>query len=125
VLGDRVEDVRASDRLVKSAVTLVAGKEGMDAQTERMMRMMDEGFEGSRKVLEVNTKHPLVRNLSVLRDTPGREDLVEAAVMQLYEGALLMDGVLAEPQDFVARMTDLMTQATAAGDAGHKHHETS
>jgi molecular chaperone HtpG len=38
-LGDRVEDVVASKRLVDSPVTLVVGKEGVDAQTERMLKM--------------------------------------------------------------------------------------
>ena len=114
VLGDRVEDVRSSDRLVDSAVTLVTGKAGMDAQMERMMRMMDESFTGSKKVLEVNTAHPLIQNLSNLREDAAAEARIKDAIEQLYEGALLLEGSLENPADFVRRMTAFMEQSTAA-----------
>jgi len=109
ILGDRVEDVRASERLVDSAATLVTGSTGMDAQTERMMRMMDENFEGGKKVLEINTSHPLIRNLSNLGD----EEMVERSVLQLYDGAHLLEGTLENPADFVKRMTAFMEASTS------------
>lgn len=112
VLGDRVEDVVSSKRLVDSAATLVVGKEGMDAQTERMMRMMDQKFEGSKKVMEINPRHALIQNLSNLREQQGSDELVERAILQLFEGSLLLDGSLEKPVDFVARMTELMEMAT-------------
>ncbi len=119
VLGDRVEDVVASKRLVDSAATLVVGKEGMDAQTERMMRMMDQNFTGSKKVLEINSRHVLIQNLSRLRDSSGKDELIGHAILQLFEGALLLDGSLEKPVDFVARMTELMEAATAGeSDSG-------
>lgn len=118
VLGDRVEDVRTSDRLVDSAVTLVTGKAGMDAQMERMMRMMDESFTGSKKVLEVNTAHPLIRNLSALREDVGSEARIKDAIEQLYEGALLLEGSLENPADFVRRMTAFMEQSTTPKQEG-------
>lgn len=112
VLGDQVEDVKSSDRLVDSAATLVVGKSGMDSQMERMMKMMDENFEGAKKVLEVNLKHPLLKNLIVLSKDAENADLVDSAINQLYDGALLADGSLASPREFVRRMTELMVQAT-------------
>ena len=110
VLGDRVEDVRASERLVDSAATLVTGSTGMDAQTERMMRMMDENFESGKKVLEINTAHPLIRNLASLGDA----EMVERSVLQLYDGAHLLEGTLENPADFVKRMTAFMEASTGA-----------
>ena len=112
VLGERVEDVKASDRLVDSAATLVVGKEGMDTQMERMMKMMDENFEGAKKVLEINLAHPLVANLIGLIPESLNDELIDSAILQVYEGALLADGSLASPQEFVKRMTELMVQAT-------------
>ena len=112
VLGDRVEDVRASDRLVDSAVTLVTGTAGMDAQMERVMKMMDESFEGSKKVLEVNTSHALIKNLSALSGQADADAQLSDAIEQLYEGALLLDGSLENPADFVRRMTAFMEQST-------------
>ncbi len=116
VLGDRVEDVKPSDRLVDSAATLVVGKEGLDTQMERMMKMMDENFSGSKKVLEINLQHPLIKNLIAKTGEEGTEGLVESTVLQLFEGAQLADGTLESPQEFVKRMTELMVQATNSSE---------
>lgn len=112
VLGDRVEDVVASDRLVDSAATLVVGKTGMDTQMERMMKLMDENFEGSRKVLEINMEHPLINNLINMQANEENVMIVESSILQIFEGVLLADGSLASPQEFVRRMTELMVRAT-------------
>jgi len=112
VLGDRVEDVTSSKRLVDSAVTLVSGKAGMDSQMERMMRMMDESYSGATKILEINMGHPLIQNLVVLGKDASQTDVVERSIIQVFEGAQLLEGVLESPTDFVDRMTRLMVVAT-------------
>jgi len=56
--------------------------------------------------------HPLVINLIALRDNDEDGSLVDSAILQVYEGALLSDGSLTSPQEFVKRMTELMVQAT-------------
>jgi molecular chaperone HtpG len=78
---------------------------------ERMMKMMNQEFSGGRKILEVNTHHPLLKNLARLQEA-GRDDLLDEAILQLYEGTLLLDGNLPTPADFIQRMTDLMVKAT-------------
>ncbi len=111
-LGDRVEDVIESKRLVNSVVTLVSGKEGMDPQMERIMKAMDQNYQGAKKVLEINTSHSLIKNLSRLNmGNPSDPDL-RKSILQLYEGALLLDGHLSSPTEFVNRMTEFMTEAT-------------
>jgi molecular chaperone HtpG len=112
VLGESVEDVVESKRLVDSAATLVAGDSGMDAQTERMMRMMNKDFQSAAKILEINMSHPLISNLSRLHDDKN-EEMVESCAQQLFEGALLLDGTLEQKSDFVSRMTEFMVQATS------------
>lgn len=111
-LGDKVEDVMVSKRLVESPVTLVAGKSGMDAQMERMMKMMDQNFTSGSKILEVNPSHPLIKNLSRMVDTQEEIELIDKVIYQLFEGALLLDGNLNQTSDYVTRMTDLMVKAT-------------
>ncbi|MEM6337862.1 MAG: molecular chaperone HtpG, partial [Bacteroidota bacterium] len=69
VLGDRVKEVRASKRLVDSAVTLVTPDAGMSAQLEQMMRAMDpDNFKALPKILEVNLTHPVVAALDAAPD---------------------------------------------------------
>ena len=113
-LGDRVEDVVASKRLVDSAATLVVGAQGIDTQMERMMKMMGQDFGGSKKILEVNTAHPLLKNMAKLQTEGGHDDLLAKTIVQLYEGALLIDGTLSQTAEFVERMTGLMVKATTS-----------
>lgn len=112
VLGEKVEDVLPSKRLVDSAVTLVVGKEGLDAQMERMMKMLDKDFKGGRKVLEVNMEHPLIKNLSRLQLADAGSPILRQYILHLYEGTLLIESNLASPALFVRRMTEIMTDAT-------------
>ncbi|MEW6087703.1 MAG: molecular chaperone HtpG [bacterium] len=110
-LGGKVEDVVASKRLVESAVTVVAGKNAMDSHTERMMKMMNKDFRGSKKIMEVNTSHPLITNLSRMYMADANDPFIKKCVEQLYEGALLAEGSLASTADFVKRMTEIMERA--------------
>ncbi len=111
-LGEKVEDVIPSKRLVDSAVTLVVGNSGVDTQMERMLRMMDQNFTAGSKILEVNTSHPLLKNLAQLQEDDSNGDLIDTIVEQLYEGALLIDGNLDHTSDYVSRMTEIMVKAT-------------
>ena len=112
VLGDKVEDVIESKRLVDSPATLVSGKEGMDSSMEKMMKMMDKDFTGSKKILEINTKHPLIKNLSKLNLADDKDPLLRSCILQIYDGALLINDTLEKPTDFVKRMTEIMEKAT-------------
>ncbi len=111
-LGDKVEDVIESKRLVNSPVTLVVGKDGMDTQMEKMMKLMDKTYSGSKRILEVNVSHPLIKNLSRRNLASPTDPLLRKSILQLYEGALLLEGNLSSPVDFVGRMTELMEEAT-------------
>jgi len=112
ILGDRVEEVTESKRLVESAATLVVGETGLDSQTERMMKMMNKDFRGGKKILEINTAHPLIRNLSAIHQNKGDGEFLKKCVIQVFEGALLIDENLESVTDFVSRMTEIMAKAT-------------
>ncbi|MBE0644370.1 MAG: molecular chaperone HtpG [Bacteroidetes bacterium] len=112
ILGDRVEDVIESKRLVDSVATLVVGKTGMDAQMERMMKMMDSNFASSKKILEVNMRHPLMKNLARINSENHDDPTLVQAVEQMYQGALLVEDNLQDPVDFVRRAMEFMEKAT-------------
>ena len=117
-LGDRIQDVAASKRLVDSAATLVSAKDGIDPQLERMMKSMNPDYEGAKKVLEVNVDHPLMKNILTLKSSSENQDaLIEETIEQVYEGALLLDGNLSEPSSFVARMTRILVDATRSSQS--------
>ncbi len=112
ILGDKIENVIESKRLVDSPATLVSGKEALDSSVERMMKYMNKDFTGSKKILEINTKHPLIKNLSRINMADSKDPLLRNCIQQLYEGALLINENLESPTDFVKRMTEIMLKAT-------------
>ena len=107
-LGDAVREVRATDRLVDSAVVLAAGGFGPDLQMQRLMRRHGKsGFGGA--VLEVNPRHPLIRSLAARADADG--DVAEAA-HTLLDLARVQDGDMpADPAAFARRVTAALAVA--------------
>ncbi len=116
-LGDRVEDVVESHRLVNSPVTLVGGKDAMDPQIEKMLKMMKQSEAPGKKILEVNPSHPVVKNLAGLCMLNENDPFIRTTMNQLYEGALLLEGSLEGTAEFVARMTDIIEAATKQAKA--------
>ena len=108
VLNDRVSDVRESKLLTESPVRLVTADKGMGADMERVYRMLDKPFEAQKRILEVNRRHPLIRNMADLTDTVLLDDVAE----QLYESAMLLEGIHPNPADMVPRIEALMEAAT-------------
>ena len=84
----------------------------MDRQMERMMKMMNQTVVGSKKILEINPSNPLIRNLAHIHQNKDDKSLLKNCIQQVYEGALLIDGAMNTPTEFVARMTELMEHAT-------------
>jgi molecular chaperone HtpG len=97
-LGDRVSDVRASQRLTSSASCLVAGGGGRDRQLERLLAQQNKGA-GAKPILEINMRHPLVAAIS------GKADAAADISLLLLEQAQILDGEL--PEDTAAFATRL------------------
>jgi molecular chaperone HtpG len=111
-LGERITDVRATDRLVDSAIRLVAPDGAHDQEMDRVRRMLEKDYTIPKKVVEINPQHPLVKNLAKLIKTGGSDDLANDVIEQLYESALLVEGLLPNPADMVGRIQTLMEAAT-------------
>ena len=117
-LGEKVEDVVESHRLVNSPVTLVGGKDAMEPQIEKMMRMMNQAAGAlGKKVLEVNPSHAVIKNLAGLCMLDENAPIIRTTINQLYEGALLLEGSLEGTAEFVSRMNDIIEAATKQAKA--------
>lgn len=113
-LGDRVKDVRISKRLTDSASVLVAEEGDPGANFERIMKMIDERTEETRRILELNPHHPIVKNLNVIAKKEPSSERVQAWSELLLDQALLTEGVVSDPAKLVKRIQDLLTQVSAA-----------
>ena len=111
VLGERVRDVRASKTLTGNPSRLVSDEAGAQRQMFRINRLLEKDYELPVKILELNPRHPLLHNLSGLLDD-GKEPVVDAVVEQIFETALLQDGIHPDPASMAERLTLLMQAAT-------------
>jgi molecular chaperone HtpG len=101
-LGDRVSDVRASQRLTTSASCLVAGGLGRDRQLERLLAQQNRGI-GAKPILEINLRHPLVAAIVEAKDAAADLSFL------LLEQAQILDGELPkDPAAFASRLNQLV-----------------
>jgi len=116
VLGDRVTDVRASERLVDSPACLV-NEDGMSSHMDRVFRHLNKDTDLPKRVLELNAKHPLVHKLAKIFEADRGDDFLPRACEQIFEGAMLLDGYLSDPHELVELMKATLEDA-AGGRLG-------
>jgi molecular chaperone HtpG len=109
-LGDQVKDVRESDRLQESPVCLVADEFDMDLRLERMLKAHKQVDETSKRIIEINPRHALIRRMAdVAKD--GIEGDFEEAALLLLDQALIIEGEpVADPAAFSRRMADFIAK---------------
>ncbi|RYE91786.1 MAG: molecular chaperone HtpG, partial [Myxococcales bacterium] len=115
VLTGKVVDVRPSDRLTDSPAVLVVPPGAHHAPMEQMLRAAGRAGVSTRRILEINPGHPLIRSLEALHERDGASAQVQEWVETLYDQAVLMEGGrLEDPNRFARRLTALLQQVAAA-----------
>jgi molecular chaperone HtpG len=79
---------------------------------QRVQRLLNRDYQVTPAVLELNRSHPLIRNLAQLHDARPDAPLAMLIVEQLYDSALLLDGLHPNPAQMVPRIQQLMEAAT-------------
>jgi molecular chaperone HtpG len=111
-LGDKVKEVRLSDRLTDSAAVLVADEGAIDANMERMMKAMGQVVPETKRNLELNPDHPLMAKLNTMVESGEDGDALNEYAELLFDQALLTEGTpLPDPAAFAKRISKLMAGA--------------
>jgi molecular chaperone HtpG len=102
-LGDRVKDVRVTDRLTDSPSCLVSDDGDISGTLERLLKQSGQKAPERKPILEINPMHPLVARLKTeTADADGWANL-------LFDQAQLAEGTqLADPAGFVKRLNDML-----------------
>ena len=113
VLGERVVDVRASNRLSHSVARLVDPEGAPDPELQRVYKYLGKEVEVPKKILELNPAHSILKNLLKDKVDPALQNLV---IEQIFDSALLVEGLHPDPSNMAARVQQIMEAALGHGN---------
>ena len=111
VLGDKITEVRESKVLTDSPCRLVSPEEAAERDMQRVKRLLGQDYEIPRKIMEINRGHQMMADLAALAHSGRNNTLLDASIQQLYESALLVEGLLPNPAEMASRIQLLMEVA--------------
>jgi HSP90 family molecular chaperone len=118
VLKDKVSKVQISNKLAKAPCAIVSQSWGYSANMERIMKaqaLKDDRYtipSGSRRVLEVNPRHPIIKRLLTLVGDGNTDEATEDVAHVLYDVAILNSGYsLPDPGELTGRINKLVSSS--------------
>jgi molecular chaperone HtpG len=112
LLGDKVSEVRLSERLTTSPVCLVAGGTGSTFNMEQLLKGANQIAPKATKIMELNEKHKIFGVLLDIFETDKDSPQLKKYSEMLYHQAMLIEGYeLENPVEFSSLLSEMMVAA--------------
>jgi molecular chaperone HtpG len=108
VLGERVTDVRASNRLSQSVARLVDADGALNPELQRVYKYLGKEYEVPKKILELNPSHGILKKLVHMDSASELQTLI---IEQIYDSALLVEGLHPDPSSMASRVQQIIEAA--------------
>ncbi len=110
LLKDKVKEVRITNRLTSSPACLVADEQDMEANLQRILEAAGQPIPTSKRIMEINPDHPILKHLKDEKDDGRFEDWGRI----LFDQALLSEGgKLDDPAGFVHRLNEMFMEMSS------------
>jgi len=103
-LKEKISDVIISERLTKSPILLVAEESSIDINMEKLMKMHNKDAPNSKKILEINSEHPMIVKIS---QSLIKSDHKKISNLLLDQANILDGNILSNPSGYMETLTEL------------------
>ena len=113
-LGDKVKDIKSSQMLTDSPVCLTADEADMDIHLEKLMRQHKRLDKESKKILEINPSHDLIKSLGKIVLNSKDKSIVSDVSHLLLDQARIVEGEMPlDTKGFTEKLSSIITRSLA------------
>jgi molecular chaperone HtpG len=110
-LGETLKEVRVTTRLKESPCVLVADENDMGSNMERILKMANQKVTASKRILEINPEHPIMKSLQKMYDADSANPKLGDWYRLLVDQALLAEGSeIKDPAGYVAKVNGFLAE---------------
>ena len=106
-----------ASRLSQSVARLVDPEGAPNPELQRVYKYLGKEYELPKKILELNPAHAILKNLLKLEAGSELQNLI---IEQIYDSALLVEGLHPDPSSMVPRLQQIMSAALENAEPTHK-----
>ena len=111
-LGDKVKDIKSSQMLTDSPVCLTADEADMDIHLEKLMRQHKRLDKESKKILEINPSHDLIKSLGKIVQNSKDKSVVSDVSHLLLDQARIVEGEMPlDTKGFTEKLSSIITRS--------------
>lgn len=107
-LNDRIKEVRTTEKLVESPARLIDPEGSPSQEIQKAYKYLQKDIDSPLKILEINPHHPIITSLSKIK---GVNPIRELVIEQLFENALITDGVQLNNSNYIKRVNKIIEAA--------------
>lgn len=113
-IGDKIAEVRKSDRLTDSPCCLVNKDGRMSTQLQKVLSLQHEDFQMSERIFEINPDAALIKRLSEISANPENHEFIRNSGQLLLDQALLQEGIAPDGSEMAMRIMNFMQELAEA-----------
>lgn len=113
-IGDKLAEVRKSDRLTDSPCCLVNKDGRMSTQLQKVLSLQHEDFQMSERIFEINPNAALIKRLSAISSNPENHEFIRSSGQLLLDQAMLQEGIAPDGSEMASRITNFMQELADA-----------